>query len=60
MARAQGPVAVLGIGAMGLAGMREFEAAGFTHVALVQVGGDYQGAFLDWSEDCLLPALSHL
>jgi G6PDH family F420-dependent oxidoreductase len=37
-----------------------FVDAGFTHVALVQVGGDHQGAFLDWSEDCLLPALSHL
>jgi G6PDH family F420-dependent oxidoreductase len=37
-----------------------FVDAGFTHVALVQVGGDQQGAFLDWSEDCLLPALNHL
>jgi G6PDH family F420-dependent oxidoreductase len=37
-----------------------FVDAGFTHVALVQVGGDQQGAFLDWAEDNLLPALGHL
>jgi G6PDH family F420-dependent oxidoreductase len=37
-----------------------FVDAGFTHVALVQVGGDHQGGFLDWAEDRLLPALSHL
>jgi G6PDH family F420-dependent oxidoreductase len=37
-----------------------FVDAGFTHVALVQVGGDHQGGFLDWAEDRLLPALSQL
>jgi G6PDH family F420-dependent oxidoreductase len=31
--------------------------AGFTHVAVVQVGGEAQGAFLDWSERTLLPAI---
>jgi G6PDH family F420-dependent oxidoreductase len=31
--------------------------AGFTHVALVQIGGDSQPAFLDYARDELLPAL---
>ncbi|HEY6738852.1 MAG TPA: LLM class F420-dependent oxidoreductase [Actinopolymorphaceae bacterium] len=31
--------------------------AGFTHVALVQVGGAQQGAFIEWAERELLPAL---
>jgi G6PDH family F420-dependent oxidoreductase len=31
--------------------------AGFTDVALVQVGGDAQGDYLDWAEHTLLPAL---
>ncbi len=34
--------------------------AGFTSVALVQVGGDSQDDFLDWSERELLPALRTL
>ena len=35
----------------------EFEAAGFTHVALVQVGGDTQEEFITWAAKELLPAL---
>ena len=37
--------------------MRKFVEAGFTHVAVVQIGGDAQGPFLDWAERELLPAL---
>ncbi|KNE80428.1 MULTISPECIES: LLM class F420-dependent oxidoreductase [Streptomyces] len=37
--------------------VRPFAEAGFTEVALVQVGGESQHAFLDWSEKTLLPAL---
>lgn len=40
-----------------VAGFRQFEAAGFTHVALVQVGGDTQERFLTWAANELLPAL---
>jgi hypothetical protein len=40
-----------------LAGIRGFEAAGFTHVALVQVGGDTQEQFITWAATELLPAL---
>ena len=38
-------------------GIREFEAAGFTHVALVQVGADTQERFITWAATELLPAL---
>jgi hypothetical protein len=38
-------------------GIREFEAAGYTHVALVQVGGDTQERFISWAATELLPAL---
>ncbi|WP_421119434.1 LLM class F420-dependent oxidoreductase [Aquihabitans daechungensis] len=31
--------------------------AGFTHLAIVQIGGDAQDPFLAWSQDELLPAL---
>ncbi|HEV7755459.1 MAG TPA: LLM class F420-dependent oxidoreductase [Mycobacteriales bacterium] len=34
-----------------------FAEAGFTDVALIQVGGDVQGPFLDWAERELLPVL---
>jgi len=34
--------------------------AGFTHVALVQIGGEHQDGFLRWSEKELLPALREL
>ena len=40
-----------------VARIREFEAAGFTHVALVQVGGDTQGPFIRWAATELLPTL---
>jgi G6PDH family F420-dependent oxidoreductase len=40
-----------------VAGIREFEAAGFTHIALVQVGGDTQEQFISWAATELLPAL---
>ena len=35
-----------------------FAEAGFTHVALVQIGGDHQLPFLSWCEKELLPALT--
>lgn len=38
-------------------GIREFEAAGFTHVALIQVGADTQEQFINWAATGLLPAL---
>lgn len=38
-------------------GVRQFEEAGFTHLALVQIGGDTQGDFIDWAHKELLPAL---
>ncbi|WIY00236.1 TIGR03557 family F420-dependent LLM class oxidoreductase [Amycolatopsis mongoliensis] len=38
-------------------GVREFEKAGFTDVALIQIGGDQQEGFLDFAEKELLPAL---
>ncbi|MGJ6962507.1 TIGR03557 family F420-dependent LLM class oxidoreductase [Streptosporangium sp. G11] len=40
--------------------VRAYTDAGFTHVALVQIGHEHQDAFLDWSEKELLPALSGL
>ncbi len=40
-----------------VAGIREFEAAGFTHVAVVQVGGNTQEQFITWAAQELLPAL---
>jgi G6PDH family F420-dependent oxidoreductase len=40
-----------------VAGIREFEAAGFTHVALIQVGGDTQEQFINWAATELLPSL---
>ena len=30
--------------------------AGFTHLALVQIGGDQQLPYLEWTERALLPA----
>ncbi|UOX99822.1 LLM class F420-dependent oxidoreductase [Blastococcus sp. PRF04-17] len=35
---------------------REYADAGFTHLALVQIGGDQQHPFIEWSERTLLPA----
>jgi G6PDH family F420-dependent oxidoreductase len=37
--------------------VRKYADAGFDEIALVQVGGDHQTPFLDWSEKALLPAL---
>ena len=37
--------------------VQRFTEAGFTHVALCQVGGDQQADFIRWSEKELLPAL---
>ena len=36
---------------------RKFTEAGFTHLALLQVGAEQQGQFIAWAEDELLPAL---
>ena len=38
-------------------GIRDFEDAGFTHIALVQVGADSQETFISWAATDLLPAL---
>jgi G6PDH family F420-dependent oxidoreductase len=40
--------------------VRRFVDAGFTHVAVVQIGGEYQEAFFGWAEKELLPALREL
>ncbi|GAA2305226.1 LLM class F420-dependent oxidoreductase [Streptomyces kunmingensis] len=37
--------------------VRPFADAGFTEVALVQIGGDHQDAFFTWAQNELLPAL---
>ncbi|MFJ3727571.1 LLM class F420-dependent oxidoreductase [Streptomyces sp. NPDC090045] len=40
--------------------VRPYADAGFTEIALIQIGGDQQESFLDWSETKLLPALREL
>ncbi|WP_369215557.1 LLM class F420-dependent oxidoreductase [Streptomyces flavofungini] len=40
--------------------VRPFVDAGFTEIALVQVGGDHQRPFIEWAEKKLLPALREL
>ncbi|HEV3401594.1 MAG TPA: hypothetical protein VG078_07195 [Acidimicrobiales bacterium] len=40
--------------------VRPFVDAGFTHVALVQVGEDHQDEFIEWAGQELLPALRSL
>lgn len=40
--------------------VRPYVEAGFTEIALIQVGGDHQPPFLDWAEKKLLPALREL
>ncbi|OKK17583.1 5,10-methylene tetrahydromethanopterin reductase [Streptomyces sp. CB00455] len=40
--------------------VRPYVEAGFTEVALVQIGGEHQWAFQDWAESKLLPALREL
>jgi hypothetical protein len=37
--------------------IKPFIDAGFDEVALVQIGSDYQDAFIEWAERELLPAL---
>jgi G6PDH family F420-dependent oxidoreductase len=39
-----------------LEGAKEYADAGFTHLALVQIGGDQQAPFIEWSERKLMPA----
>lgn len=41
----------------GRRGLYAVAAAGFTDLALVQIGGKHQGLFLDWAEQELLPEL---
>jgi G6PDH family F420-dependent oxidoreductase len=43
-----------------VAAVRRFLDAGFSHVAVVQVGAERQGEFLRWAETDLLPALRAL
>lgn len=40
--------------------VRAFTEAGFTEVALVQIGGSHQQSFIRWAQDTLLPALRAL
>jgi G6PDH family F420-dependent oxidoreductase len=40
--------------------VRPFIDAGFTEIALVQIGGEHQEPFLRWAQDELLPALRSL
>ncbi|SDL30864.1 LLM class F420-dependent oxidoreductase [Streptomyces indicus] len=40
--------------------VRPYAEAGFTEIALVQVGGDHQRPYIDWAEKELLPALREL
>src|SRR5829696_5925984 len=35
---------------------QEYADAGFTHLALVQIGGDQQQPFIEWTQSTLLPA----
>ena len=37
-------------------GAKAYADAGFTHLALVQIGGDQQAPFIEWSEKTLMPA----
>jgi hypothetical protein len=43
-----------------VAAVKKFVDAGFTDVAVVQIGGDHQAPFLNWAEKELLPALGAL
>jgi G6PDH family F420-dependent oxidoreductase len=40
--------------------VQQYVAAGFTDVAVVQIGGDTQPGFLDWAEREFLPALQDI
>jgi hypothetical protein len=35
---------------------REYADAGFTHLALVQIGGDQQAPYIEWATRTLMPA----
>ena len=35
---------------------RAFADAGFTHLALLQIGGDQQAPYLEWTRSTLMPA----
>ena len=39
---------------------RKYAEAGFTHLALVQIGADQQEPFFGWAQEKLLPALRRL
>ncbi|MFC7545878.1 TIGR03557 family F420-dependent LLM class oxidoreductase [Plantactinospora sp. GCM10030261] len=43
-----------------VAAFKKYVDAGFTDVAIVQIGGDHQPRFLDWARDELLPRLREL
>ena len=43
-----------------VAAVQKYRDAGFTDIALVQVGGDHQAEFQQWAADELLPALRQL
>lgn len=43
-----------------VAAVKEFVDAGFTDVAVIQVGADTQGDYLRWAENELIPALRRL
>jgi hypothetical protein len=40
--------------------IRPYLDAGFSEVALVQIGAERQQAFIDWAQESLLPALRSL
>jgi G6PDH family F420-dependent oxidoreductase len=40
--------------------IRPFIDAGFTEIALVQIGGEHQRAFISWAQETLLPVLRSL
>jgi hypothetical protein len=35
---------------------KEYADPGFTHLALVQIGGDQQAPYIEWSRKTLMPA----
>jgi len=43
-----------------VAAVKKFVDAGFTHVAVVQIGGDHQDSFFDWAGEELLAELRRL
>ena len=40
--------------------IRPFIDAGFSEIALVQIGGEHQQPFIRWAQDELLPALRRI